>query len=77
MHRSLIVARNRVSFLAGPFVMSEADKYRTLAEEAEARAHLERVPEFRWKWEDLARSYRYLADEADRKFLDVLSAGGR
>jgi len=45
--------------------MSEADKYRALAVDAEARAEHERIPQFRWKWEDLASSYRRLADEAD------------
>ena len=45
--------------------MSEADKYRALAADAEARARCERVPQFRWKWEDLAQSYLRLAEEAN------------
>jgi hypothetical protein len=45
--------------------MSEADRYRALAADADTRAQHERIPQLRWKWEDLALSYRRLAEETD------------
>jgi hypothetical protein len=48
--------------------MSEADRYRALAADAEARAQCERISQLRWKWEDLAVSYHHLAEEADGRF---------
>jgi len=54
--------------------MSEADRYRALAADAEARAQYERIPQLRWKWEDLALSYLRLAEETDGRFAAASSS---
>jgi hypothetical protein len=49
--------------------MVSGDHYRTLAADCDARASSERIPLFKAEWEQLARGYRRLAEQADRNTL--------
>lgn len=50
--------------------MVTADHYRTLAADCDARSRREQVPQFKTEWEQLARGYRRLAEQADRNSLN-------
>ena len=43
-----------------------AGHYRALAADCDARARNERMPEFQQHWQMLAKSYRHLAEQAER-----------
>jgi hypothetical protein len=55
--------------------MVSGEHYRTLAADCDARAMSERVAQFKAEWEQLARGYRRLAEQADRnKLYDMMYA---
>jgi hypothetical protein len=46
--------------------MMTSDHYRMLAADCDARARREQVPQIKAEWEQLARGYRRLAEQAER-----------
>jgi hypothetical protein len=52
--------------------MRPAEQYRGLADDCDARARQESRSQFRQEWETLARSYRRLAEQADRNSFNDL-----
>lgn len=54
--------------------MTTADQYRARAAELLRRARNETSPMIRSEWENLAKSYRHLAEQADRNSrMDIVS----
>jgi hypothetical protein len=53
--------------------MTQAEQYRVLAADCEGKARNERVPQLRAEWNALAKSYRRLAEQADRNRLNDIT----